>query len=312
MFRKIRRYFRSPYYSLGHDLMKKYPNWMNDRYFIRIMWKDVMGTSLNLKNPITFNEKLQWMKLYDRNPLYTMLVDKYKVKDWVSARIGKEYVIRTLSVYDSVNDIDFDKLPEQFVLKCNHDSGGIVICKDKSRFDIPSALHKLKRHFEHNYYLDYREWPYKNVERKIFAEEYIEDVNTNGFHGKCGEKCDEWEGLRDYKFFCFDGQPKIMYVSSDKAKYPTTDFFDMDGNVLPIRMQDPPSAVVPSLPNHFDEMYVLAQKLSEGLREVRVDFYEANNHVYFGEMTFFHAGGLCEVKPVEWNIRMGNWINLNK
>ena len=302
MFKKVRRYLKGPYYALGDDLMKTHPHWMSDRYFIKVFWKHMMSYPLDLKHPKTFNEKLQWMKLYDRNPMYTDLVDKLKVKKWVAEKIGSEHVIPTLAVYDSVEDIRLEELPEQFVLKCNHDSGGVVICTDKRAFNFNAAKTKLKKSFAHNFYWDYREWVYKNVERKLFVEKFMENAverETSGF-----------AGLRDYKFFCFNGEPKVMYISNDRAENPTTDFFDMDYNSLPIYMKDPPSSIPPNKPALFEEMKKFAAILSEGFRQVRVDFYETKQGVFFGEMTFSHSAGFSEVHPYEWNVKMGNWINL--
>lgn len=308
MFKKVKRYLRNPYYALGDDLLKRCPRRMSDKYYLRVVWKQIMGYPLDLKHPRTFNEKLQWMKLYDRNPLYTELVDKYNVKQWVAERIGSEYVIPTLAVYDTVEDIDFDALPNQFVLKCNHDSGGVVICSDKQSFNREQAKEKLRKSFDHNFYWDFREWPYKNVKRKVFAESFLTDDYTSSPTYNSEEPV--FEGLRDYKFFCFDGKPKIMYIGSGKAPHRTTDFFDMDGNSLPVYMKDPASAIPPALPAHFEEMKEFASILSKGLRAVRVDFYETNNNVYFGEMTFFHSAGFDIIHPKEWSIKMGDWISL--
>lgn len=302
MFKKINRYIKSPYYALGDDLIKSHPKWMSDKYYIRVLWKQIMGYPLDLKHPKTFNEKLQWMKLYDRNPEYTSLVDKLKVKGWVKDRIGEAHVIPTLAVYNSVDDINLDVLPNKFVLKCNHDSGGVIICSDKSSFDLKEAQAYLRKRMEHNFYWDYREWPYKDVERKVFAEAFIVDPNqvSKGF-----------QGLRDFKFFCFGGIPRLMYIANDRSETPTTDFFDMNFEPQPLYMQDPKSPVQPSCPPHFEEMKRLASVLSDGFRQVRVDFYDTPEGVYFGEMTFFHSAGLSEVHPREWNLRMGEWIDLD-
>lgn len=282
--------------------MLTHPKWMSDRYYIRVLWKQIMGYPLDLRHPSTFNEKLQWMKLYDRNPLYTELVDKLRVKEWVKGRIGEEYVIPTLAVFNHVDDIDMDMLPNQFVLKCNHDSGGVIICTDKKGFDLNAAKQELNVRMGHNFYWDYREWPYKNVERKLFAEAFLQD----------GQKQEgRFQGLKDYKFFCFSGEPRLMYVANDRSESPTTDFFDMDFNPLPLYMQDPKSPVPPARPEHFETMKNLASVLAEGFRQVRVDFYDTPQGVYFGEMTFFHSAGLSEVHPKEWNLKMGDWIDLS-
>lgn len=269
-----------------------------DRCFIKLKWYGrKMPYKLNLKNPQTFNEKLQWIKLYDHNPLYTILVDKYRVKKYVEERIGTEHVIPLLGAWDSVEEIEWDKLPDQFVLKVNHDCGGQVICRDKSKLDIDDTKEKLRLAFKKNYYFEGREWPYKNVQPKVFAEAYMED---------------EYGELRDYKFFCFDGEVKAMFIATERnsggeVKF---DFFDADFNHLPFTQGHPNASVLPAKPKGFEEMKTLAAKLSKGLSEVRVDFYDVNGHVYFGEFTFFHFGGIVEFHPVEWDYTFGGWINL--
>ena len=270
----------------------------SDKMYLRIKWfARRMSYKLNLKNPQTYNEKLQWIKLYDRNPLYTTLVDKYRVKEYVEERIGADYVIPLLGSWDRVEDIEWEKLPTQFVLKVNHDCGGQVICKDKSKFDQNLAIKKLKESFKKNYYLEGREWPYKNVIPKVFAEAYMED---------------EYGELRDYKFFCFDGEVKAMFVATERNKGGEVkfDFFDANYNHLPFTQGHPNAEILPTKPKGFEEMKKLASKLSKGLPEVRVDFYDVNGHVYFGEFTFFHFGGMVEFHPVEWDYTFGSWIKL--
>lgn len=298
MFKKVRRYLRDPYYSFGNLFFEKCPNLMPAKWFLRIIYKAYMGKELNLKDPKTFNEKLNWLKLYDRKPVYTTLVDKLAVKDYVAKKIGSEYIIPTLKVYDSAEQIILEELPEQFVLKCNHDSGSFVICKDKETFNLDAAKQKLTACLNQNFYLLAREWPYKNVPRKIIAEQYLKD--------------DLGEVLIDYKWFCFGGVPKIMYIGRDKGDHPTTDFFDMEFNHLPIRILDPPSEVCPSKPVLFDEMKNLAAILSKDIPHVRVDFYVINNHIYFGEFTFFHLGGFSNFNDEKWNDLLGSWINLEQ
>ena len=272
----------------------------DDRKYIEYIWKKKMNYPLNLDNPQTFNEKLQWIKLYDHNPLYTKMVDKYEAKEYVASIIGDEYIIKTLGVWDRFDDIDFSTLPKQFVLKCTHDSGGLVICKDKSKLDIQAAKKKIEKSLKKNYYYIAREWPYKNVKRRIIAEEYIEDEKT--------------KELRDYKFFCFNGEVKLMFIATDRQnrKEPYFDFFDMDFNHIDMRHGHPNAPSCPEKPLHFDLMIDLAKKLSTGIKEVRVDFYEANDHIYFGELTLFHHTGLVNFDPFEWDKTMGDWIILSK
>ena len=281
-----------------HPIVNKLVNLLPDLYYIRLKWIGrQMPYRLNLKCPRTFSEKLQWIKLYDHNPIYTTLVDKYRVKDYVTSKIGVEYVIPLLGVWDRVEDIEWDKLPNQFVIKVNHDCGGQVICKDKSRLDVSQAIKKIKNAFKRNYYYDSREWPYKNVQPKVFAEKYMED---------------EYGELRDYKFFCFDGEVKAMFIASDRSKETETcfDFYDADFNHLSFTQGHPNAKIQPSKPKGFEEMKLLAAKLSAGIPEVRVDFYDVNGHIYFGEFTFFHFGGMVEFHPKEWDYVFGSWITL--
>ena len=269
-----------------------------DRLFIRLRWNANMPYRLNLRHPRTFNEKLQWIKLNDRNPLYTTLVDKYKVKQYVTERIGSEHVIPLLGAWDNVESIEWDKLPNQFVIKCSHDCGGMVICKDKSKLDIAEAKKKLEKRWKQNYYWQSREWPYKNVVPKVFAEAYKED--------QFGE-------LRDYKWFCFDGEPKAFFIASDRQKENEEtkfDFFDTEFNHLPFVQGHPNSKEKLEKPIGFEKMKELAAKLSKGIPEVRVDFYDVDGKVYFGEFTFFHFGGMTRFVPNEWDATFGKWIKL--
>lgn len=263
------------------------------KYFIR------MGKPLHLNNPQTFNEKLQWLKLYGRRPIDTILSDKYAVKDYIANKIGAKYVIPLIGVWDKFEDIDFDKLPNQFVLKCTHDSGGIVICKNKKDFDVKSAKSIINGGLTKDFYIYSREKAYKNIPRRIIAEEYREDPVT-------GE-------LRDYKFFCFDGVPKALFIASDRqvvGEETKFDFFDMNFNHLPFTNGHPNANVLPQKPERFEEMKELAAILSEGIPHVRVDFYEVSGRVYFGEMTYSHWGGMTPFVPEKWDYIFGEWIKL--
>lgn len=282
--------------TLGHRGLF---NWMSDKTYLSIAYRIRMGKKLNLESPETFNEKLQWLKLYNRNPKYTDMVDKYKAKEYVSKMIGTEYVIPTIGVWDKFEDIDFDSLPNQFVLKCTHDSGGLVICRDKQKLDISAVKRKINKSLKHNFYYAQREWPYKNVKPRIIAEQYMEDK--------------EDKELRDYKFFCFDGRVKALFVATDRGnKYEETkfDFFDEEFNHLEIKNGHPNANKVPHKPKQFNLMKDLAKKLSKGIPQVRVDFYEVNGQVYFGEMTFFNFSGMTPFEPEEWDYKFGSWIKL--
>ena len=270
-----------------------------DSIFLKIKYKRAMKKKLNLKNPTTYNEKLQWLKLHDRKSEYTDMVDKYKAKKYVADRIGEEYIIKTLGVWNNFDEIDFDVLPEKFVLKCTHDSGGLVIVKEKSRFDKETARKKINACLKHNFYYAGREWPYKNVKPRIIAEEYMED-------GKTAE-------LRDYKFFVFNGVAKALFIASERQKEDEEtkfDFFDMDYNHLSVRNGHPNAAIPPEKPETFDKMRELAEKLSVGIPHLRVDFYEVDGKIYFGELTFSHWSGMMPFEPAEWDKTFGDWIEL--
>lgn len=258
-----------------------------------------MKKRLNLKFPKSFNEKIQWLKLYDRKPEYTQMVDKYEAKNYVADRIGQEYIIPTLGVWDHFDEIDFDTLPQQFVLKCTHDSGGIVIVHDKNTFDKKAAKKKIETCLKRNFYYAGREWPYKNVKPRIIAEQYMEDAET--------------KELRDYKFFCFNGIPKVLFVASGRqseSEEISVDFFDMDYNHLPIKKGHPNAKTAPNQPQTFEKMKLLAEKLSAGIPHLRVDFYEANGKCYFGELTFSSGSGMGPFDPEEWDYKFGEWITL--
>lgn len=272
---------------------------MPDKEYLEKKFYVTMGYPLDLNNPQTFNEKLQWLKLYDRKPEYTMMVDKYKVREYIKEKLGEEYLIPLLGVWDKAEDIDFDKLPNQFVLKCNHNSGlGMYICKDKSKLtqkEIKVIRKNLTKGLQQDYYLTGREWPYKNVPRKIIAEKYMED---------------ETGQLRDYKFYCFNGEPKIIMINSDREIGKTkADYFDMDFNWLDLKWGYEHADVKPLKPTNFEKMKELAVVLSKNIPELRVDFYEVNNKIYFGELTFFDGSGFDKIEPKEWDKKIGDWID---
>ena len=278
------------------SIAKKATHIIPDSLFIRMAYFRRMKKFPNLKNPQTFNEKLQWLKLHNRKPEYTTMVDKYEAKKYVADLIGEEYIIPTLGVWDRFDDIDFDSLPDQFVLKCTHDSGGLVICQDKAKLDKEAAKKKIEASLKDNYYWQGREWPYKNLKPRIIAEQFLENPES--------------ADLFDYKFFCFHGEPKVMYISNDHGADPRTDFFDMEFQHLPIKARDPNADIPPCKPEKFEEMKRLAEVLSKEMPHLRVDFYYVNGKVYLGELTFYHMSGFTEFTPPEWNMRMGDWIQL--
>lgn len=293
---RIQRLMNNPLVYLRGFILR-FP-FLSDELRIKIMWKRWMNYSLNLKTPTTFNEKLQWMKLNDRNPLYTTLVDKYAVKDYVKNIIGDQYIIPTLAIWDTVDDVDFSILPNQFVLKTTHDSGGVCICHDKETFDFDAAKEKLNRSLHYDYYKLAAEWPYKNVPRRIIAEKYLED---NRYHE-----------LRDYKFFCFSGKVKALFIATERQhrEEPYFDFFDRDFNHLDIVQGHPQAPTPPEKPINYELMIELAEILSKDMAQVRVDFYEVNGKVYFGELTFFHHSGIVPFEPRKWDDIFGDWFQL--
>ena len=238
------------------------------------------------------------MKLYDHRSEYTTMVDKYAVKQYVTERIGEEYVIPLLGVWENAEEIDFDSLPERFVLKTTHDSGAIIICKDKKTLDINNTKKKLAYFLKRNYFDCNREWPYKNVKPRVIAEAYMEDSTD--------------KELRDYKFFTFGGEPKVLYIAQGRGKGEPTvaDFFDMDFNHLPFTIDHDMAQTPPQKPKCFEEMKRLAAILSKGTPQLRVDFYEVDGKVYFGEMTFFHCSGFEGFHPEEWDKTFGDWVIL--
>ena len=271
-----------------------------DERFLRKYYKIRFGRELNLEDPKTYTEKLQWLKLFDRKPIYTSMVDKHEAKEYVAQRIGSEYIIPTLGVWDSFDEIDFDSLPDQFVLKCTHDSGGLVIVKDKSKLDLDAARVKINKSLKRNYYLHGREWPYKNVKPRILAETYMEDPET--------------AELRDYKFFCFNGEVKALFVATERYKAGEEtkfDFFDAEYNHLPFTNGHPNAEVLPEKPKTFEKMKELAAELSVGIPHLRVDFYEVDGKIYFGELTFSHWSGMMPFDPEEWDRTFGDWIDLS-
>lgn len=270
-----------------------------DSLYLKMKYRASFYKKLNLRSPQTYNEKLQWLKLYDRKPEYTDMVDKYEVKKYIADRIGQEYIIPTLGIWERVEDIDFEALPNQFVLKCTHDSGGLVICRDKSKLDVAKAKEKLSKSLKNNFFYSGREWPYKNVKPRILAETYMEDEKT--------------KELRDYKFFCFDGEAKALFIATERQKAGEEvkfDFFDMEFNHLDFRQGHPNANVVPEKPKTFDKMRELAEIVSKNIPQIRVDFYEVDGKIYFGEMTFFHHNGMVPFDPPVWDETFGNWIKL--
>ncbi len=273
-------------------------NWISDRMYLSLIFRINLGCWPDFNNPKTFNEKLNWLKLYDRRPEYSRMVDKYAVREYIAETIGEQYLIPLVGgPWNSVEEIDFDELPESFVLKTTHDSGGVVICRDKNSFDSEAAKKKLAKRLKMEYFWGGREWPYKNVKPRIIAEKYMQD-------GDCSS-------LNDMKFFCFNGEPKVMYIAQEEIAGSPADYFDMNFNHLDMRVGDDPFAdTCPEKPQHFEKMREFASTLSKGVPQLRVDFYCVNSKIYVGELTFFHNGGHSEFKPAHWDEIFGSWIEL--
>ena len=300
IFTRIKNYISNPDYRFAiNSKLGLYRN-MPDDEFLKKKFKIAMGKELDLENPRTFCEKLQWMKAYDHNPRYTMLADKYEVKKIIAEEIGEQYVIPLYGVWDSFDEIDFDSLPEQFILKCTHNSGGFVICKDKSNFDKASARKKFNKWLKRNYYDVGREWVYKNIKPRIIAEKYIPTL-----------------GNRDsieYKLTCFDGEVKLITICQgiphDSLDSRTNDHYDRDFNRLDWYAYYKNPVVPNEIPEQMPEMIEIAEKLSKGICQVRVDFYIIDGQIYFGEMTFYTWGGYIEFVPPERDEIMGSYIKL--
>lgn len=302
IFKQVKIFIFDKQIRFGYLSTLGFYNWIPDDIYLKKEFKVRMGKELNLNNPQTFNEKIQWLKLYDRHPEYTMMVDKYAAKQYVASKIGDEYIIPTLGVWTKFDDIDFDKLPKKFVLKCTHDSGGLVICKDKSTLDIAAAKRKIEHCLKRKYYYIHREWPYKNVPPRIIAEKYMTDnVNTSTN-----------ETLKDYKFYCFDGKVRFLMINSDRNFKTSTkaDYFDRDFNWLDFTWGYEHANVRPVKPDCFDEMIAISEKLSKGLPHVRVDLYECNGQIYFGELTFYDGSGFDKIEPIEWDYKIGKMLKL--
>ena len=289
---------------LYSDARFAYHRIANPEVVLKKMFKEKMGYALDLANPKTFNEKLQWLKLHDHNPLYTTMVDKYAVKKYVAEKIGEQYIIPTLGVWEHFDEIDFSKLPNQFVLKCTHDSGSTVVVPDKSTMDMVEAREKLENGLRYNYYYHSYEWPYKSVVPRIIAEKFMFDENNPNV-----EKAD----ITDYKYMCFNGKVRCTFTCTDRRSDDglKVTFFDNDWNQMPFERHYQ-AAEVGSIPKpvNFELMKKLAEILAYDIPFVRVDFYEINDKVYFGELTFYPGAGMEEFYPEKYDRVLGDWINI--
>lgn len=294
----ISKIVRNPDKVMLYLMEKGILNWMNDKTYLKIKYKLVMGKKLNIDNPKDFNEKLQWLKLYDRRNEYTAMVDKYEAKKYIEKKIGQEYIIKNFGVWDKFEDIDFDKLPNEFVLKPTHTSGNVFICKDKSKIDYKKLKKEVRSWLKRKYYYIHREWPYKNVKPRIIAEEYMAEVENSD--------------LLDYKFMCFNGKVKCSFICSERRSKEgvAVDFYDCDWNHMPFKRHYRNANVEFKKPKNYEMMIRLAEQLAENIPFVRIDFYEINGKIYFGEITFFPGAGLEEFEPEKYDRILGEMLEL--
>lgn len=300
MLSKICNLFSNPFLIIPILGQRGFFHGVPDERYLRRCFKAFLGYDLDLDNPKTFNEKLQWLKLHDRNPLYITLVDKYEVKKWVASLIGEEHIVPTLGVWESLDEIDFNALPDRYVLKCTHDSGGLAICRDRATFNVCAARRKIGRSLSRNYYWSGREWPYRDVKPRIIAEEYLDAGNGVA-------------DLVDYKFYCFGGEPRFLYVSQGLEHHETAriSFLNIDWTFAPYARADyKPFDELPACPSRYEEMLVLSRKLAAGIPFVRVDLYESSGRVFFSEMTFSPNAGFCPFDPVDADRAIGEMIQL--
>jgi len=274
---------------------------ISDKKYLYLLGQIRLNEKMNLDTPTTFSEKLQWLKIYDRNPRYTKMVDKYEAKKYVASKIGEQYIIPTIGVWDKFEYINFDELPNEFVVKCTHDSGGLVICRNKKELNYDIAKKKINKSLKRNYYNVNKEWPYKNVKPRIIVEKYMKDKKL--------------EKLRDYKYYCFNGEPKYIYVSEGLEHHPTAkiSFYDMNYEKAPFGRSDYKEfEEKPEKPLNFEKMKELARILSKDIPFLRVDFYEINEKIYFGELTFTPCTGMMPIKPKEYDKILGDMLELPK
>lgn len=293
------RYLQHPRLVLAKLLQYASPLFPDDKKYLSLLYRLKIGERLDWDNPQSYTAKLQWMKLYYRNPILSQFIDKYEVKAEVAKRIGAEHVIPTYGVWERAEAIDFDSLPERFVLKGTHDCRSVIICRDKQTFDAEGARIKLASALKRNNYGPMREWAYKSVKPRIIAEELIQDPAHP-------------EELTDYKFFCFDGHVKAVYVATGRNRGETrADYFDRDFNHLPIFSEHPHAGSAIVRPQNYEEMVRIAEMLSAGFPHVRLDLYSlGDGRIFFGEYTFYHGGGMNQFEPREWDYTIGRWFTL--
>ena len=297
--KKIILFFSEPGLRMAFLSTHGFYRHMSDKEYLRCQYRRMTGRELDLENPKTLNEKLQWLKLYDRRLEYTTMVDKYAVKKWVAERIGEEYIIPTLGVWEHFDDIDFDALPDQFVLKCTHDSGSVVIVKNKVALDKRAAKRKLEKCLKRNLYWTYREWPYRDVTPRIIAEEYL--------HQQSGEP------IADYKFYCYGGKAQYFMYSLGEVEHNVRNHkFNMQLQSIDHLFKQIPKidAKEISLPENMEQMIRIVNILCAGTQHLRVDLYNIDGHIYFGELTFYSGGGYINIESVEYSQRLADLISI--
>jgi len=293
----IKKIVKNPYYIVSALNSFHLLNWMPDKMILRLCYRAYVGKPLNLKKPELFTEKLQWLKLYNRNPEHSRLVDKYDVRSYIEKQLGDGYLVPLLGVWDKFDDIDFSMLPDKFVLKCTHDSGGLVFCKDKGTFDFSAAKKKLDKHLKHNLFWNFREYPYKHVRPRIICEEYMVDESDSE--------------LKDYKLFCFNGDPRFIQVDYNRFIGHRRGIYDTEWNLLQFEMnyQNDPDVKIHK-PVKLNDMINLSKLLSKQHYFIRVDFYSINDRIYIGELTFFPEAGFVLFDPPEYDGIIGKWLKL--
>lgn len=268
-----------------------------DKLYLTLLYQVRTGKKINWENPKSFNEKLNWLKLYDRRPEYVMMADKYEVRKYIEEKLGEEYLIPVLGVWNSVDEIDFSKLPEQFVLKCTHDSASVVICKDKHTFNKENAIERLKSSLKINYFYPSREWPYKEIKPRIIAEQYMVDESHTE--------------LKDYKIYNFNGEPELIQVDFGRFTHHERNLYSTEWEYIDEQIEYPKNSKVQiAKPDNLEEMLMCAKKLSKGLPSVRTDFYSINGKTYFGEITFYQEGGFGKFENESYERKLGDLIQL--
>ena len=302
--RKSTRY--TAFYNLVSRIKVKLLRFIPDVPYVKLRYFMSFGRQLNLKTPKTFNEKIQWLLLYDHRKDYVTYVDKIKVKTVIDRMLGEGYTIPTIKIWDNADDIDINELPEQFVLKCNHDSGSVFVCRNKTDFDIEGIKKKLKTALKTNYYWGSREWPYKYVKPLVFAEQYLEESPES-----------RQTGITDYKFFVFNGEVKMLYISKGLEDHTTASisFYDINGKEMPFHRKDfRPIGEPLKLPDNYEEMLKICRKIAGVINNdfVRVDLYSVKGKVYFSELTFYPCGTGIPFEPGEWDLKCGDMLLLHQ